>query len=121
VLSYALQITGLLNMTIRLAAAAENSLNSVERIQQYVQDKCHSNASHHISLLAVLSCCHPPALSGPLVPLLARLSILLPCLLTTANIGLPARLPAAYLPACMPIRISARLFGCLHACLAVFV
>lgn len=35
VLSYALQITGLLNMTIRLAAAAENSLNSVERIQQY--------------------------------------------------------------------------------------
>jgi ATP-binding cassette subfamily C (CFTR/MRP) protein 5 len=34
-LSYALQITGLLNMTVRLAAMAENSLNAVERVQQY--------------------------------------------------------------------------------------
>jgi ABC-type multidrug transport system fused ATPase/permease subunit len=34
-LSYALQITGLLNMTVRLAAVAENSFNSVERVDEY--------------------------------------------------------------------------------------
>ena len=34
-LSYALQITGLLNMTVRLAAVAENSFNSVERVNEY--------------------------------------------------------------------------------------
>jgi len=34
-LSYALQITGLLNMTVRLAAMAENSFNAVERVQEY--------------------------------------------------------------------------------------
>jgi ABC-type multidrug transport system fused ATPase/permease subunit len=34
-LSYALQITGLLNMTVRLAAVTENSFNAVERVQEY--------------------------------------------------------------------------------------
>lgn len=34
-LSYALQITSLLNMTVRLAAVAENSFNSVERVHEY--------------------------------------------------------------------------------------
>ena len=34
-LSYALQITGLLNMTVRLAAVAENSFNAVERVTEY--------------------------------------------------------------------------------------
>jgi ABC-type multidrug transport system fused ATPase/permease subunit len=36
-LSYALQITGLLNMTTRLASLAENSFNAVERLQEYAQ------------------------------------------------------------------------------------
>eukprot|EP00051_Salpingoeca_urceolata_P019849 m.293491 g.293491 ORF g.293491 m.293491 type:complete len:1641 (-) comp19492_c0_seq12:32-4954(-) len=36
-LSYALQITGLLNMTVRLAALAENSFNAVERVLEYTE------------------------------------------------------------------------------------
>mmetsp|Transcript_33899 Transcript_33899/g.102232 ORF Transcript_33899/g.102232 Transcript_33899/m.102232 type:complete len:726 (+) Transcript_33899:1367-3544(+) len=36
-LSYALQITGLLNMVVRLAALAENSFNSVERVLEYAE------------------------------------------------------------------------------------
>ena len=35
-LSYALQITGLLNMTVRLAAVAENGFNAVERVKEYI-------------------------------------------------------------------------------------
>jgi ABC-type multidrug transport system fused ATPase/permease subunit len=34
-LSYALQITSLLNMTVRLASLAENSFNAVERVTEY--------------------------------------------------------------------------------------
>jgi len=34
ILSYALQITGLLNATVRLAAAAEGSLSGVQNIQE---------------------------------------------------------------------------------------
>ena len=36
-LSYALQITGLLNMTVRLAAVAENGFNAVERVKEYIE------------------------------------------------------------------------------------
>ena len=34
-LSFALQITGLLNMLVRLSSLAENSFNAVERIIEY--------------------------------------------------------------------------------------
>jgi ABC-type multidrug transport system fused ATPase/permease subunit len=36
-LSYALQITMLLNMTVRLAAVTENGFNAVERVEEYIE------------------------------------------------------------------------------------